>query len=185
MAFAVVLHLSPEHESNLAPILQKHTSMPVIQVNEEHAVEPNHVYVIPPNRQLEMLDGVVRCTESVEKSGARIAIDTFFRTLAEAYERNAVCVVLSGTGADGTLGLKRVKESNGFAIVQDPDDAEYDRYAAQRDCDESRRLGFARPADAGKPDALPRQLRAPAYDERRRGKSRATKSTPTNLCARL
>jgi two-component system CheB/CheR fusion protein len=126
MAFAVVLHLSPEHESNLAEILQHHTSMPVIQVNEEHAVEPNHVYVISPNRQLEMIDGVVRCTESVEHKGARVAIDVFFRTLAEAYERNAVCVVLSGTGTDGTLGLKRVKESNGFAVVQDPEDAEYD-----------------------------------------------------------
>lgn len=125
MAFAVVLHLSPEHESNLAQILQAHTVMPVIQVNETHKVEPNHVYVIPPNRQLELVDGVVRCTESVEQPGARVAIDVFFRTLAEAYERNAVCVVLSGTGADGTLGLKRVKESNGFAIVQDPDDAEY------------------------------------------------------------
>ncbi|HEX8249763.1 MAG TPA: PAS domain S-box protein, partial [Pyrinomonadaceae bacterium] len=125
MAFAVVLHLSPGHESNLAPILQNHTAMPVIQVNETHRVEPNHIYVIPPNRQLELTDGVVRCTESVEQRGARIAIDVFFRTLAEAYERNAVCVVLSGTGTDGTLGLKRVKESNGFAVVQDPDDAEY------------------------------------------------------------
>ncbi|HEY0430000.1 MAG TPA: PAS domain S-box protein [Pyrinomonadaceae bacterium] len=125
MAFAVVLHLSPEHESNLAQIIQNHTSMPVIQVNETHEVEPNHVYVIPPNRQLELSDGVIRCTDSVERHGARIAIDVFFRTLAEAYQRNAVCVILSGTGTDGTLGLKRVKESNGFAIVQDPDDAEH------------------------------------------------------------
>lgn len=125
MAFVVILHLSPEHESSLAQILQSKTAMPVIQVNETHKVEPDHVYVIPPNRQLELVDGVVRCTDLVEHKGARVAIDVFFRTLAEAYERNAVCIVLSGTGADGTLGLKRVKESNGFAIVQDPKDAEH------------------------------------------------------------
>jgi two-component system, chemotaxis family, CheB/CheR fusion protein len=125
MAFAVVLHLSPEHESNLAGIIQSHTSMPVIQVNKSHKVEPNHIYVIPPNRQLEFADGTVRCSEPVEKTGARVAIDVFFRTLAQAYRQNAVCVVMSGTGTDGTLGLKRVKESNGFAIVQDPSDAEY------------------------------------------------------------
>jgi two-component system CheB/CheR fusion protein len=125
MAFVVILHLSPEHESSLAEIIQSRTAMPVTQVNETHKVEPNHVYVIPPNRQLEMVDGVVRCVESIEHQGERVAIDVFFRTLAEAYERNAVCIVLSGTGTDGTLGLKRVKESNGFAIVQDPDDAEH------------------------------------------------------------
>ena len=125
MAFVVILHLSPEHESNLPHILQNHTAMPVIQVNETHKVEPDHVYVIPPNSQLEMVDGTVRCVEPGEQHGVRIAIDVFFRTLAEAYERNAVCIVLSGTGADGTLGLKRVKESNGFAIVQDPEDADH------------------------------------------------------------
>ncbi|MET0753907.1 MAG: CheR family methyltransferase, partial [Pyrinomonadaceae bacterium] len=126
MAFVVILHLSPEHESNLDAIIQAKTAMPVIKVTETHEVEPNRVYVIPPNRQLEMVDGEIRCTEPSGERGARVAIDVFFRTLAQAYERNAVCVVLSGTGTDGTLGLKRVKESNGFAIVQDPDDAEYD-----------------------------------------------------------
>lgn len=127
MAFVVILHLSPKHESNLAEIIQARTAMSVIQVNETHKVEPNHVYVIPPNKQLEMVDGVVRCKSVTNTQGTRVAIDVFFRTLADAYEQNAVCVVLSGTGSDGTLGLKRVKESNGFAIVQDPQDAEYDQ----------------------------------------------------------
>ena len=126
MAFVVILHLSPVHESNLPEILAAKTLMPVIQVNETHKVEPNCVYVIPPNQQLEMVDGVVRPAKLKEVRGSRAAIDTFFRTLAEAYETNAVCVVMSGTGSDGTLGLKRVKETNGFAIVQDPEDADYD-----------------------------------------------------------
>jgi two-component system, chemotaxis family, CheB/CheR fusion protein len=128
MVFVVILHLSPQHESSLAEIIQAQTAMKVIQVNETHKVEPNHVYVIPPSKQLEMVDGVVRC-KSVNPSGtgSRVAIDVFFRTLAAAYQRNAVCIVLSGTGSDGTLGLKRVKESNGFAIVQDPKDAEYEQ----------------------------------------------------------
>ena len=126
MAFVAILHLSPEHESNLAQILQAQTSMKVTQVTKTVKVEPNNVYVIPPNQQLEMIDGVIRPTIAERPAGYRIAIDVFFRTLAEAYEKNAVCVVLSGTGSDGTLGLKRVKESNGFAIVQDPEDAEYD-----------------------------------------------------------
>ncbi len=126
MAFVAILHLSPEHESKLPEILQAHTSMKVMQVTQTVKVEPNNVYVIPPNKQLEMVDGVIRPAVAERPAGHRIAIDVFFRTLAEAYEKNAVCVVLSGTGSDGTLGLKRVKESNGFAIVQDPDDAEYD-----------------------------------------------------------
>ena len=126
MAFVVILHLAPDHESSLPQILQAQTAMPVTQVNETYKVEPNRVYVISPNHQLEMVDGIIRPAEVKRPHGSRIAIDTFFRTLAEAYERNAVCIVLSGTGSDGTLGLKRVKESNGFAIVQDPNDAEYD-----------------------------------------------------------
>lgn len=126
MAFVVILHLSPEHESSLPQILQAQTQMKVTQVTKTVKVEPNNVYVIPPNVQLEMMDGMIRPQTAERPLGHRVAIDVFFRTLAEAYEKNAVCVVLSGTGSDGTLGLKRVKESNGFAIVQDPEDAEYD-----------------------------------------------------------
>jgi two-component system, chemotaxis family, CheB/CheR fusion protein len=126
MAFVVILHLSPVHESNLAEIIQAQTQIPVTVVNETHTVEPNRIYVVPPNRQLEMIDGVVRCTALDGARGERVAIDVFFRTLAAEYEKNAVCIVLSGTGSDGTLGLKAVKQANGFAIVQDPTDAEQD-----------------------------------------------------------
>jgi two-component system CheB/CheR fusion protein len=126
MAFVVILHLSPKHESSLAEILQNQTPLPVTQVTETVKVEPNHVYVIPPNKNLAMVDGMIKLTEPEPARGTRVAVDLFFRTLAHAYGTNAVCIVLSGTGSDGTMGLKQVKESNGFAIVQDPKDAEYD-----------------------------------------------------------
>ena len=129
MAFVVILHLAPKYESSLAEILQAQTMMPVVKVSETHKVEPNHIYVIQPDQQLEMVDGVVRPVAEAEREphGNRAAIDLFFRTLADAYQKNAVCIVLSGTGSDGTLGLKRVKESNGFSIVQQPEDADYDQ----------------------------------------------------------
>ena len=126
MAFVVVVHLSPEHASNLAAILQTTTSLPVVEVTETLKIEPNHVYVIPPGKYLTMVDGEVRLTEPEATRGRRVPIDVFLRTLAAAYGRNAICVILSGTGSDGTLGLKRIKEDGGIAIVQDPADAEYD-----------------------------------------------------------
>ena len=126
MAFVVVVHLSPEHASNLAAILQATTSLPVVEVTETLKIEPNHVYIIPPGKYLAMVDGEVRLTEPEERRGRRVPIDVFLRTLATVYGRNAICVILSGTGSDGTLGLKRIKEEGGIAIAQDPADAEYD-----------------------------------------------------------
>jgi len=126
MAFVVIVHLAEHHQSNLSSILQTNTSMPVIQVTETLRVEPNHVYVIPPGKYLEMIDGEIRLAERVETRGIRVPIDLFLRTLAEAYGRHAICVILSGSGSDGTLGLQRVKEAGGIAIAQDPEDAEYD-----------------------------------------------------------
>ncbi|MDP2603588.1 MAG: chemotaxis protein CheB [Deltaproteobacteria bacterium] len=126
MAFVVVVHLSSEHASNLAAILQGSTSLPVVEVTETLKIEPNHVYVIPPGKYLTMVDGEVRLTEQEVTRGRRGAIDVFLRTLAAASGRNAICVILSGTGSDGTLGLKRIKEEGGIAIAQDPADAEYD-----------------------------------------------------------
>ncbi|HEY0458538.1 MAG TPA: PAS domain S-box protein [Pyrinomonadaceae bacterium] len=126
MAFVVILHLSPDHESNLAQVIRLRTRIPVTVVSETHEVEPDNIYVISPNHQLELVDGVVRSSDLKNEHGSRVAIDIFFRTLASAYNKNAVCVVMSGTGTDGTLGLKAVKEANGFTIVQSPEDAEYD-----------------------------------------------------------
>ncbi len=126
MAFVVILHLSDEHESSLAHILQGQTKMKVEQVTETVKVEPNNVYVIPPAKGLAMVDGHIQLTEPEHIKGKRVPIDLFFRTLADAYGKNGIAVVLSGTGSDGTLGLKRVKENGGIGIAQEPSEAEYD-----------------------------------------------------------
>ena len=126
MAFVVILHLSPTHESNAAEILQRVTKMPVIQVERATAIEADHVYVIPPSHDLAMNDGQLRLSEPTRISGRHVAIDLFFRTLAQVHQERAIAIVLSGTGADGAAGLARIKERGGVTLAQTPADAEYD-----------------------------------------------------------
>ncbi|HYW57156.1 MAG TPA: chemotaxis protein CheB [Polaromonas sp.] len=126
MAFVIILHLSPSHESNAAEILQRATSMPVVQVTKATRIEADHVYVIPPASDLLMNDGYLRVVDPTRTGGPHVAIDLFFRTLAHVHRERAVCVVMSGTGADGAVGLARVKEQGGLTFVQSPEDAEHD-----------------------------------------------------------
>ena len=126
MAFVVVLHLSPKHQSNADQLLQRATRMPVLQVVETVRIEPDHVYVIAPSMQLTMMDGSLTVAEMQRPRGQHIAIDAFFRTLAEAQRERAIAMVLSGTGGDGAVGIARVKEEGGVIIVQHPGDAEHD-----------------------------------------------------------
>ena len=100
--------------------------MPVLQVQDEVKVQPNRVYVIPPNKHLSMEDSTLCLREPQQAPGKRIAIDLFFRTLAQAYGQRAVCVLLSGTDSDGVIGLKHIKAQGGVTIAQDPSEAEYD-----------------------------------------------------------
>ncbi|HET6889777.1 MAG TPA: chemotaxis protein CheB, partial [Pyrinomonadaceae bacterium] len=125
MAYVVILHMSPEHESRLAEILQVASPIPVEQVRQRIKVEPDHVYVIPPNQNLAMTDGHLALTDMIGAEERRSPVDLFFRTLAESNEDRSVSVILSGTGADGSMGLKRIKEYGGVAFVQDPAEAEY------------------------------------------------------------
>src|SRR5215210_4632991 len=125
MAYVVILHLSPDHDSQLAEVLQQGTPMPVTQVNERVRIEPEHVYVIPPNKSLSMQDGSLVLSEITGVEERRAPVDIFFRTLGDSHGANAACVVLSGTGANGSMGLKRVKERGGVAVVQEPGEAEY------------------------------------------------------------
>ncbi len=125
-AYIVVVHLSPEHESILAEILQRSTSMPVEQIRGTVRVEANRVYVIPPGKRLSMVDGQVRTTEGGELAQRRFVVDHFFRTLAEAHGAQATAIVLSGSDGDGANGLKRVKERGGLTIGQDPGEAEHE-----------------------------------------------------------
>jgi two-component system, chemotaxis family, CheB/CheR fusion protein len=125
MAFVVILHLSPDHESRLAEVLRGATAMPVTQVTETVAVKPNHVYVVPPDQSLAMVDGHLALSPRVRSEQRRAPIDIFFRTLGETHHARAVGVVLSGTGADGSMGLKSIKENGGLCFAQDPNDADY------------------------------------------------------------
>ncbi|MGB3544887.1 MAG: chemotaxis protein CheB, partial [Rubrivirga sp.] len=126
MAFVLVQHLSPDHESALAELVQSRTEMRVTQVADHPDVEPNRVYVIPPGRHLEIEDGQLRLTDARRDRGRPAAVDDFFRSLADDMGERAVCIVLSGTGSDGSLGLKAVKERTGLTMAQTPSDAEYD-----------------------------------------------------------
>ncbi len=126
MAFVVIQHLDPDHESLTAELLGRHTKMPVQQVADDTAVERDHVYVIPPNRYLGIGQDVLRLTPSAPRRAIRMPIDFFFRSLAEDRQERAIGIVLSGTGTDGTLGLKEIKTVGGMALVQEPMTAQHD-----------------------------------------------------------
>jgi two-component system CheB/CheR fusion protein len=126
LAFVVVVHLSPDHESHLAELLQPHVRFPVEQVNQTTLLERNHVYIIPPNANINAIDTHLRLTKLEERRQERAPIDHFFRTLASTHDGNAIAVVLTGTGSDGTLGVKDIKANGGVVIAQDPTEAEYD-----------------------------------------------------------
>ena len=125
MAYVVILHLSPDYESRLAEVLQVVAKVPVTQVSERTLVEPDHVYVVPPNKSLVMEDGHIGVLPLNSIEARRAPIDIFFRTLAESHHGRAVAVVLSGSGADGSMGIKRVKENGGVTFVQNPREAEF------------------------------------------------------------
>jgi two-component system CheB/CheR fusion protein len=126
LAYVVVVHLSPDHESHLAELLQPSIPLPVQQVTETVRLEPDRVYVIPPNRNLTAVDTHLRLSPLEEQRSRRAPVDHFLRTLAATHDGHAVGVILTGSGSDGALGLKEVKLRGGLTIVQDPADAEYD-----------------------------------------------------------
>ena len=126
IAFVIVQHLAPDHATALPQLLGRHTDMPVEQARDKMQVAPNRVYVIPPNATLTIQAGALRVTPPVEARGARTPIDSFFSSLAEDRGENAVCIMLSGTGTDGTLGLRAIKEHGGMAMAQTLDSAKYD-----------------------------------------------------------
>ncbi len=119
-AFVIIQHLDPTHVGMFAELLQRVTSMKVEQTKDRTKVEPNCVYVIPPNRDMSILHGVLHLFEPVEPRGLRLPIDFFFRSLAEDCRERSIGVILSGMGSDGTLGLRAIKEKGGLALVQEP-----------------------------------------------------------------
>jgi two-component system CheB/CheR fusion protein len=125
IAFVVVLHLAAERESILAEILQRSTPMRVVQVMKTSKVVPNTVYVIPPGKAIKSANGYLRLTELESKPGRRLAVDFFFRALADTHGPHSAAIVLSGGDGDGAIGIKRIKERGGLTIAQDPTEAEH------------------------------------------------------------
>ena len=126
MAFVVLMHLSPDHESNLSEILQHHTPLAVQRIEDGMTPAPNGVYVLPPKRELGIDGGQFQLKAGPAPHEQRTVIDVFLRALAADRGEHAIGIVLSGTGTDGTQGLKALKEAGGFTMVQDPDEAEHD-----------------------------------------------------------
>src|SRR5947209_13641817 len=117
MAFVLVQHLDPKHESLLPELLAPLTTMPVLTVVDGLAIKPDHVYVIPPNTSMELRDGTLRLAP--RESGLHLPIDIFFRSLAEVQGSRAIGVVLSGNASDGSLGVRAIKAECGMTFAQD------------------------------------------------------------------
>ena len=126
MAFVVIQHLDPTHKALMSELLQRSITMPVREVEDGVKVEPNHVYVIPPNTDLSISDGHLHLSKPSAAHGRRLPIDVFFRSLAAECGDKAIAVIVSGMGTDGTLGLKAVKEVSGVVLAQSPESAKFD-----------------------------------------------------------
>ncbi len=126
MAYVIVQHLDPTQKGMMPELLQRATTMKVFQVADRTKVQPNCVYVIPPNSDMSVLRGVLHLLVPVEMRGLRLPIDFFFRSLAEDQREQSIGIILSGMGSDGTLGLRAIKEKAGIVLVQDPATAKFD-----------------------------------------------------------
>ena len=126
MAFILIQHLEPHHDSMLVELLSSHTTMSICEAADGMAIERGHVYIISPGTYLSISEGRLNVEHQLLTRGARLPFDVLLLSMAKASGSNATCIVLSGTGTDGTLGLKAIKDQSGRVIVQDPDEAEYD-----------------------------------------------------------
>ncbi|WP_168769505.1 chemotaxis protein CheB [Yoonia sediminilitoris] len=126
MAFIAIHHVDPDHESLMADLLAKHTKMTVALAQDRTPIAPDHVYIIPPRQFLRIEKGILYLSEPAERRGMRLPIDFFFRSLAHDQQHNAIGIILSGTGSDGTAGIRNIKESGGMVLAQDPREAAHD-----------------------------------------------------------
>ena len=125
-AYIVAQHLDPTHESLMAELLSRHVDLPVTLVQRRTPLQPDHVYVMPPNRDLSVKNGALVPSKPKETRGRRLPIDHLFRTMAADLKARVICIVLSGTGSDGSLDIKVVKEHGGMVMVQEPNTAAHD-----------------------------------------------------------
>ncbi len=126
VAIILVQHLAPHHSSSLASLLADHTALPVVEATEGARIVPNRVYVVPPNAQMELIDGHLHLGRRPDDRSQYTPIDFFFRSLARSLKDHAIGVVLSGTGSDGALGIREIKSMEGITFAQDPATAKYD-----------------------------------------------------------
>jgi two-component system CheB/CheR fusion protein len=126
MAFVIVQHLDPTHKGIMVELLQRATAMPVCQVSDNLKIEPDHVYLIPPNQDMSILHGILYLLDMVKPRGLRLPIDFFFRSMADDLKQHSIGVILSGMGSDGTLGLRAIKEKGGGVFVQEPASSKFD-----------------------------------------------------------
>ena len=153
MAFVLVQHLAPDHKSILAEIVQRYTRMQVFEVEDGMEVKPNCAYIIPPNCDMMFLNGRLHLMEPSAPRGQRLPIDFFFRSLAQDQHERAICIVLSGTGSDGTLGVRAIKGEGGMAMAQSPDSTGHD--GMPRSALATGMVDYELP-----PDEMPKQLMA-------------------------
>ena len=126
MAFVFVQHLARDHKSILSELIRRYTRMQVFEVEDGMVVKPNCAYIIPPNRDMALVNGALQLLEPTLARGIRLPIDFFFRSLAQDQHDRAICIVLSGTGSDGALGVRAVKGEGGMVMAQTPESTEYD-----------------------------------------------------------
>jgi two-component system, chemotaxis family, CheB/CheR fusion protein len=126
MAFVLVQHLAPDHKSILTELIRRYTRMQVFEVEDGIKVQPNCAYIIPPNRDMAFFNGTLQLLEPSAPRGRRLPIDFFFRSLAQDRRERAICIVLSGTGSDGTQGVRAIKGEGGMIMAQSSDSTEYD-----------------------------------------------------------
>lgn len=126
IGFVIIQHLSPKHKSIMGSLLEKNTKMKILEIKDGMKVKPNHVYLNPPSKDVTLINGALQLMDPVKTGRIHLPIDSFFRSMAEEMGEKAICVILSGTATDGTLGLKAVKGEGGLVMVQAPNSAKYD-----------------------------------------------------------
>jgi len=126
MAFVLVQHLAPDHKSILTDLIRRYTRMQVFEVEDGMTVRQNCAYIIPPNRDMAFHSGTLQLMEPASPRGQRLPIDFFFRSLAQDQRERAIGIVLSGTGSDGTIGVRAIKGEGGMVMAQIPESTEYD-----------------------------------------------------------
>jgi two-component system CheB/CheR fusion protein len=126
VAFVIIQHLSPKHKSIMASLMDKHTRMTVSQIEDGTKLEPNHVYLNPPGKNVSIFNNRLHLLDIVKSSAINMPVDFFFRSLSEDQGDNAIGIILSGTASDGTMGIKAIKGEGGMVMVQQPETAKYD-----------------------------------------------------------